>query len=94
MQVIVRFSIDGEKNSALRNKLAKVLEGAGFNRSANTATYRHTHIEPAGLQAALNDFWHAAATHKGNGKVDHFWMYTDRHFLDDLFGGPGDVEAD
>jgi hypothetical protein len=86
MQAIIRFSIDGEKNSALRNKLAGVLEGAGFSRGGNTATYRHAHIEPAGIQAALNGFWGAAAAHKGNGKVDHFWMYADRGFLDDMFG--------
>lgn len=87
MQAIIRFSLDGEKNGALRNKLAGVLQGAGFTRNGNTATYRHAHIEPAGIQAALNSFWNAAATHKGNGKVDHFWMYTDRGFLDDMFGG-------
>lgn len=91
MQAIIRFSIDGEKNGALRNKLKGRLEQAGFVHAGNTATYRHNNIDPAGLSTALSDFWATASGHKGNGKVDHFWMYTDRGFLDDMF--PGGAEG-
>lgn len=85
MQAIIRFSIDGEKNGALRNKLKAGLEQAGFVHAGNTATYRHNNIDPNQLSTALGAFWGAASGHKGNGKVDHFWMYADRGFLDDLF---------
>lgn len=93
MQVIIRFSVDGEKNGSLRNKLAGILTQAGFQRSGNTATYRHDHIEPTGIAAALEKFWSGAAKHKGNGRIDHFWMYSDRGFLDDIVGDGVGVDA-
>ena len=84
MQVIIRFSLDNDVNSALRNALRGILLGAGFTDGENTATYRHAHIEPAQMSDVLRDYWHRAATHGGNGRVDHFWMYTDRGFLDEM----------
>ncbi|WP_158635601.1 hypothetical protein [Gemmobacter aquaticus] len=39
------------------------------------------------MSTTLRDFWAAVAAHQAGGRVDHFWMYTDRGFLDDMFGG-------
>lgn len=84
MRAIVRFSVDNEKNSALRNKLAGVLTAAGFVRNQNTATYEHQHIDASGLSGVHASFWTKAAAHRGTGRVDHFWMYSDRTDLDDI----------
>jgi hypothetical protein len=90
MQVIIRFSLDGDAGSPLRNRLQTILVNAGFIRGQNTATYRHPHIDVQPISDTLRDFWAAVATHAGPGRVDHFWMYSDRGFLDDMFGGaPG-----
>lgn len=84
MRAIIRFSVDGEANSALRNKLANWLIGKGFVRAGNTATYEHQHIAKADLAKVLGDFWRKANSHQGPGRLDHFWMYSDRTALDDI----------
>jgi len=78
MRAIIRFSVDGEKNSALRNQLVGQLEAAGFTRFGNTATWENNHISAQGLGNAVRDFWTNAATHNGPGRIDHYWMYCDR----------------
>ncbi len=78
MRTIVRFSVDRENNSALRNKLAGVLRRAGFTKARNTGTYEHGQIGEAGVCTVLGTFWNAADNHPGPGRIDHFWMYSDR----------------
>jgi hypothetical protein len=82
MRTIIRFSVDGERNSALRNKLTLRLENAGFVRQPNTATYEHHTIDESDLGRLLQDFWQCAYLHRtsgrGRGRVDHFWLYSDR----------------
>lgn len=78
MRAIIRFSVDNEKNGALRNKLAAKLNSAGFFRGANTATYEHVGIDEHGIGNLLEDFWLTAHAHRGHGRIDHFWMYVDR----------------
>jgi hypothetical protein len=78
MRAVVRFSIDREKNSSLRNKLARVLSQAGFVRDRNTATYDHIDIDVYELSGVLEKFWRKAHAHSGHGRIDHFWMYADR----------------
>ena len=78
MRSIVRFSVDGEKTGALRNKLAAALERYGYARNVNvTATWEHGNISEANQSAAMKEFWDIAVTHKGVGKIDHFWMNAD-----------------
>ncbi len=77
MRTIVRFSIDGEKNRALGNKLTKVLVDSGFQYLDGTATYEGD-LTPGTLGIALQSFWDKASTHVGPGTVDHFWMYSDK----------------
>jgi hypothetical protein len=82
MRAIIRFSIDREKNGALRNKLLGRLRKAGFVLQKNTATYENPAINSYELSVVLEDFWRTNRTHtvtKGpRGRVDHFWMYCDR----------------
>lgn len=84
MRTILRFSVDNEANSALRNRLSGRLTAAGFVRNANTATYETQHITPAALATVLELFWNDAQNHAGPGRIDHFWMYSDRTQLDDI----------
>lgn len=78
MRVIVRFSVDGESNGALRNKLTGRLQRAGFVRAQNTATYENANINEGDLATSLAGFWRAANNHQGPGRLDHFWLYSDR----------------
>ena len=78
MRVIIRFSVDHESNSALRNKLNGVLTGEGFTKRSNTATYQHRNLQTLDVSRVLRKFWNKAHQHSGPGQVDHFWMYSDR----------------
>lgn len=89
MRAILRFSIDNENNGHLRNNLANRLEQSGFVRNQNTATYEHQNITKQQLAAVLGDFWTRAHQHNGPGRVDHFWMYSDRTALDDIHPADG-----
>jgi hypothetical protein len=85
MRAIIRFSVDREKDSNLRNKLLARLRAAGFSLQRNTGTYEHPNINSYELSVVLEDFWRTAYNHQpaqpnkyGHGRVDHFWMYCDR----------------
>lgn len=80
MRVIVRFSLNKDKGSALRNKLAKILKDAGFVQAAKTGTYDNPNTTAADLSATLTAFWNKIGTHSAKGTkptLDHFWMYCD-----------------
>jgi hypothetical protein len=78
MRVMIRFSVDNEPNSDLRKKLAKILDDEGFVRERNTATYERADVDPDEIAEILEEFWSAAAAHDGPGRIDHFWLYSDR----------------
>ena len=80
MRAIIRFSVDGEKNGALRNKLRKVLTDAVFLEKHNTATYERSgkRLTESVIANSLASFWKEAKGHKGPGKLDHFWMYAEQ----------------
>ncbi len=84
MRVIIRFSIDSDPGSSLRNKLAGHLDASGFTRSGRTATWEALHCSPRDLRRTLSEFWRRVNRHSGPGQVDHFWMYSDRSDLDDI----------
>ena len=53
MRVIIRFSVDGDPNSRLRNELAKALAGSGIvTGGRSTATYENPAISR--LSSALH----------------------------------------
>lgn len=79
VEVIIRFSVDNEKNSVLRNKLNTKLENHGFVKvESRTATYINGSISPGILSQAMSEFWNEVHSHTGGGTIDHFWMYADK----------------
>jgi hypothetical protein len=72
---IIRFSLNDDARSRLRNQLAPILEGIGLRR-ISTGTYDGD-IREADLRLALSQFWQKMAAYTGRAHLDHFWMYTD-----------------
>ena len=75
MRTIVKFSLNNDSNSALRNRLTSILQTIGLRRTG-TGTYEG-HVQEAELKSALGEFWGATAGHRGNAQLDHFWMLVD-----------------
>ena len=76
MKVTIRFSVDGESDGALRNKLVAALGDKAIRLKPNeTGTFEAGSISEGDLTAAIRDFWAAAAAHTGPGKIDHVWFY-------------------
>jgi len=78
MRSIIRFSVNGEKKSKLRNKLNTILINAGYKLNPHvTATYEHGAIDEKELASAIGDFWKAASNPPNDANIDHVWMYSD-----------------
>jgi hypothetical protein len=78
MRSIIRFSVDGEQNGLLRNRLADVLKQSGYVLNPHvTATWEHANIAPADLAAVMRGFWQEASNPPNAATVDHVWMYSD-----------------
>ena len=78
MDVIIRFSLDGDRSSKLRNKLKDVLKSGNIDwDSSTTATYRGSNISSVDLAKTLANFWTAVNADKRRVSFDHFWMYCD-----------------
>jgi hypothetical protein len=76
MRTIIRFSLNNDPGSGLRNALAGILEGAGLVRTIKTATYEGDLTEDE-IRDALRKFWNVADGYTP-AYVDHFWMYADQ----------------
>lgn len=79
-RVILRFSINYEKNSALRNHVAGILTGAGL-KNTGTGTWEANAVN-AGVFGALHQALQAFENPQGVGAaagvtVDHIWLYMD-----------------
>ena len=91
-RVIVRFSLNDDKNSQLRNKLEKSLQSHGINRT-KTATYESASAdqqEAANVLAnLLKTLGEANLSADGDSpSLCHLWIYVDR--VDDAnSSGPG-----
>lgn len=78
MRVIVRFSLNNDKGSGLRNRLKPILENHGIMwTGANTGTYEGN-VGEADLRDAMRLFWNSMNSYQGIATLDHFWMYADR----------------
>mgnify|MGYP001294259321 CR=1 FL=1 len=78
MRSIVRFSVDGETDGQLRNRLAAQLTDAGFVLNPHvTATYEHNMINEHELAGVMQQFWYQAMNPPNSAHVDHVWMYAD-----------------
>ncbi len=56
MRVILRFSINGETNGAVRNQIAWHLKNVGM-RNTGTGTWEHDAILPVNLALAMKSVW-------------------------------------
>jgi hypothetical protein len=77
MRVIIRFSLDDDKNSKLRSKLNAVLRKYGITLRLRTGTYEGIDIGTVEIEQAMIEFWSKAQT-LYPAKIDHFWMYADK----------------
>jgi hypothetical protein len=82
MRVIIRFSINRDHGSKMRNSLKAILEKHGIRwtgakSAGKTGTYEGDDIDEADIQKALRLFW-LKAQRIGITHLDHFWMYADK----------------
>ena len=81
MRAIIRFSLNGDENSSLRNRLRDVLKNKRFLADpggANTSTWQNHHISVPDYADVIARFWETVAKHSGPGKMDNFWAYCDQ----------------
>src|SRR5579862_7558133 len=85
-RVIVRFSLDYDKNSAVRNYMAPILESCGIKRR-RTGTWesRTPHVDPHDAATQLSKVFRTLADPKSkvgaagpHAELDHIWIYIDR----------------
>jgi hypothetical protein len=80
MRTIIRISITGEQNGALRNILAGIATNSGFKTGpggASTGTWQNSNISKTDLAAFQAKFWQAIADHDGPGTLDNAWSTVD-----------------
>lgn len=78
MRAIIRYSVDGEQDGQLSDKLRAILQNAGFVLNRNvTATYEHNMISEHSLAQTMQNFWQQALNPPNQAHVDHVWMYCD-----------------
>lgn len=78
MRAIVRYSVDGEQDGQLSNRLRAILQTAGFMLNPHvTATYEHDSISEQQLAGTMLSFWQQAMNPPNKARVDHVWMYCD-----------------
>lgn len=77
MRVIIRFSLNQDKNSVLRNALKPLLEAQGIMWTGGTTSTYEGNVLEKNVRRALSRFWRALANNATNAHLDHFWMYSD-----------------
>jgi hypothetical protein len=75
-RAIVRFSLDQDQGSKLRNKIADVLLAAEFQR-LSTGTYEAYEKPIESLIDALHETLTLMKTPPEGCSVDHVWIYLD-----------------
>jgi hypothetical protein len=78
-RVILRFSLNNDSGSSLRNQVVPTLEAAGLTKS-KTGTWESDNISLLAasqlLGNALGQISDAELT--SGARLDHFWIYIDR----------------
>ena len=79
MRAIIRFSLNNDEESRLRNPLYNILVGQyGFTKhGGKTATYENTDISEAQFSKVMCDFWDQAVNPPNDASIDHVWAYCD-----------------
>ena len=88
MRVIIRFSLNRDKNSKMRNDLKALLKTYGITWTgekglAKTGTYEGKGISEERVRKAMLSFWKRVDI-LGSAHVDHFWMYVDAEPIDKM----------
>ena len=84
--VIIRFSIDSDIGSKVRNKLAPLLQNAGFTQfGGNTGSWRIDATNPIDAAKTMSDLIAILANPLGTVTnadpatiTDHIWIYVER----------------
>ncbi len=79
-RIIIRFSINYDQGSVVRNNIAAVLNNFGI-QNTNTGTWEsQTITEQAAAQAlaAVSNHLANATTLNPSAHMDHLWVYIDR----------------
>lgn len=88
-RAIIRFSVDGEKNGAPRNKLTSILGGGGFQRT-KTGTWEIYDADIATIIGRVSTFLSTVSDPSKIGGIspqaiiDHLWIYIDQVDDDEL----------
>ena len=77
MRVVIRFSLNKDHGSALRNTLLPILEQRGIAWTGKTTGTYEGYADESDIRLAMTAFWKAVEASEA-GVVDHFWMYVDR----------------
>ena len=86
-RVILRFSLDYDKSSAVRNAIVPILKQCGIKRNVKTGTWESAvpHCSPTAAATQLGDVLKMLSTPQAsvNGagphaQLDHFWLYVER----------------
>lgn len=91
-RAIIRFSLDYDIGSKVRNAIAPVLESAGITRTA-TGTWESTHATPSEAAAQVSSMLGIMANpQQVTGvehytRMDHVWIY-----MDEIEEGPAETE--
>src|SRR4051812_35890852 len=82
-RVIIRFSLNSDDGSLVRNRLAAILTPIGI-QNTGTGTWESANVTMQDFGAAMCEFWavlsnqHLVAGVSPNFAVDHVWIYVDR----------------
>ncbi len=76
-RAIIRFSLNGDYGSAKRNAMVPHLETWGFYHTG-TGTWEADDIPEHGFLIAVANMLLAMNETRGDGTLDHLWVYLDR----------------
>jgi hypothetical protein len=78
MRVIIRFSLNADRGSVLRNTLRGILEAQGILWTGRTTGTYEGNVSEQAIRRALSRFWRTVTQNQTGALIDHFWMYADR----------------
>ena len=82
-RVILRFSLNDDKKSIWRNRLAKILQGYKVTtRDDKTSTWELEEMSPGDCSKCVAEIFHKmkemTEDAKSSAHLDHLWVYIDK----------------